>query len=302
MKHSTGPAADSAAKKQKRTENGENSSIAWHPAFIEALQLELEDYGEALEFHPEYQLTSGPLRIDCIVIKKPPDLVIKKNIGAIFREVNLVEYKSPGDYVSIEDFYKVYGYACLYAYLEKIPVTSITITFVESHYPRELITHLRETRGYKVEKSNAGIYNIAGDILPIQIIDSMKLSAEENLWLKDLNNKLNAQEANRLLLEVKKKGKEARISAYIDVIAKANFNTIEEVMNMSNTATSLEDVFIRTGFAARIEARGQAEGEARGEERRAIAIAENLVKLGMPPETIASATQLDPEKIKALYK
>ena len=66
-------------------------NIAWHPAFIEAIQLELEDYQDVLEFHPEYQLTSEPLKIDCVVIKKVNDVAITKNIAAIFREVNLLE-------------------------------------------------------------------------------------------------------------------------------------------------------------------------------------------------------------------
>ena len=90
------------------------TKITWHPAFVEALQLELEAYRDSLVFHPEYQLTSEPLKIDCVVVIKAKDLVIEKNIAAIFRETNLLEYKSPGGYVSVADFYKVYGYACLY--------------------------------------------------------------------------------------------------------------------------------------------------------------------------------------------
>ncbi|GHV20892.1 hypothetical protein FACS189494_05490 [Spirochaetia bacterium] len=50
--------------------------IAWHPAFIEAIQLELEQYKDILEFNPEHQLTSEPLKIDVLIIKKPPDVVI----------------------------------------------------------------------------------------------------------------------------------------------------------------------------------------------------------------------------------
>jgi hypothetical protein len=34
----------------------------------------------------------------------------------------------------------------------------------------------------------------------------------------------------------------------------------------------------------------------------AVAIAQNLVKLGIPFETVVSATQLDPEKVRALYQ
>ena len=42
----------------------EKDRIAWHPAFFEAVQLELEPYLDALEFLTEYQLTSEPLKID----------------------------------------------------------------------------------------------------------------------------------------------------------------------------------------------------------------------------------------------
>jgi predicted nicotinamide N-methyase len=58
-----------------------NSSIPWHPAFVQAIKLELEPYQDALEFIAEYQLTSEPLEIDVVIIKKAPDLVIEKNIA-----------------------------------------------------------------------------------------------------------------------------------------------------------------------------------------------------------------------------
>ena len=37
------------------------------------------------------------------------------------------------------------------------------------------------------------------------------------------------------------------------------------------------------------------------EENKAFTIAKNLLNLGVPLETVVSATQLDPEKVKALY-
>jgi hypothetical protein len=40
-----------------------------------------------------------------------------------------VEYKSPGSHVSVTGFYKVYGYACLYASLNGVSIHEITITF-----------------------------------------------------------------------------------------------------------------------------------------------------------------------------
>ena len=42
------------------------------------------------------------------------DVKIQKNIGRIFRQYNIIEYKSPEDNLDIDDFYKVYAYACIY--------------------------------------------------------------------------------------------------------------------------------------------------------------------------------------------
>jgi len=55
---------------ENQPQNEESPNISWHPAFVEALQKELEAYQDALEFYPEFQLTTEPLRIDCVVIKK----------------------------------------------------------------------------------------------------------------------------------------------------------------------------------------------------------------------------------------
>ena len=288
---------DSTVEDSNAQQIDELTSIKWHPAFVEAIQLELEEYKDFLEFYPECQLTDEPLQIDCIVIKKEKDVVIKKNIATIFREVNIVEYKSPDDYVSIADFYKVYAYACLYASLNNISITSLTITFIESHYPKKLLKHLKEIRNYTVEKSSHGIYNLIGDILPIQMIDNRKLSVDENLWLKNLSDKLDPLAVIKISDEVKLQDKTARIRAYMNVIAKANFQAIEEVMNMGSPAKSLDEVFERTGFTARVEAKAEARGEAKT-EARIIENARKALAKGYTLETIHDITGIDIEKIK----
>ena len=275
--------------------------IPWHPAFVEALQMELQEYQDILEFHPEYQLTSEPLRIDCVVIKKVKDVVIKKNIAVIFREWNLLEYKSPDDYISVADFYKVYGYACLYASFNKVPITSLTLSFIESHYPQKLLDHLKNERNYTVAETGPGIYTISGDILPIQIIDSRRLSADENLWLKSLSKELGYTAITQIDKEINRQGKAARLAAYLNAITLANPAAIQEAIRMSNTPT-LDKIFIETGYAAKWEAEGEARGRAEGRFEGAFGIAQNMVKLGLPIETVISATQLDPEKIKPLYQ
>jgi hypothetical protein len=252
--------------KQKRKNSG-TETIPWHPAFIQALQLELKEYRDVLEFYPELQLTSEPLRIDCVIIKKIKDVEIKKNIAAIFKTWNILEYKSPDDYVSIADFYKVYGYACLYASFSDIPITDLTITFVESHYPRDLIKHLKETCNFTVEKTSHGIYNVIGDLLPIQIIDSRKLSAEDNLWLKNLNNKLGHSDIDLLLTESARQDKATQIAAYMYAIVYANARELKETVNMRKEKLTVEQMLIDTGFAAEWEARGEARGEAKAQQK-----------------------------------
>ena len=290
--------------------------IPWHTAFFEAIQLELEDYQHILEFHFEYPLTAEPLRIDVLVIKKLKDIPIEKNIAAIFRRENLLEYKSPGDYISIRDFYKVYGYACLYTSLANVPVSEVTITFVESRYPRDVIAHLREVRKYEVEEKWPGIYIVKGDILPIQIIDSRRLSSEENLWLKDLSKRLEAQELERITLEIHRQGKEAKIRAYLEAIYHGNIEQVEEAIKMSKSALTLDMVFENTGLAARWEAKGVAVGEARGVaigeakgivigeakgvEKKALEVAKNMLGSGFSLEQTARLSGLDIEKVRHL--
>lgn len=128
----------------------EKTKLQWHPAFSAALRITLQDEMKYLEMHEEYLLAKKPLQMDVLLIKKTKNVQIEKSIGQIFRAHNIIEYKSPEDYLSINDFYKVYAYACLYQSdtdkVNEIDPSMITITFVCSHYPRELLRHLAEVR------------------------------------------------------------------------------------------------------------------------------------------------------------
>jgi len=173
----------------------------------------------------------------------------------------------------------------------------MTITFIESRYPEKLLEHLKNERKYTVEQTGPGIYTISGDILPLQIIDSRLLPVEENLWLKSLSNRLDITALSKISGEIYRQGKAVRISAYLDVIVRANAQTLREVIQMGDALT-IEQVFEEVGWVAKREARG----EARGESQKALKIAKNMIALGLPFETVVSATQLDPEKVKALYQ
>ena len=102
--------------------------IYWHDAHHEALQLELHEYEDVLEFKKEHQLSKEALRMDTLVIKKIKDVQINKNIGKIFRNHNVVEYKSEQDNMDFWDF-------------QKVQMLDITISISLTIYPQWLTSH-----------------------------------------------------------------------------------------------------------------------------------------------------------------
>jgi hypothetical protein len=164
------------------------SSIPWHSAFFQAIKLELESYGDQLEFIDGYRLSPGLLPIDLAIVKKAPDIVIEKDIARIFRRINILAYKRHDDYCSIYDFYGALSCAFLYADQHKVFTEDMTLSIIEPRHPRELLKSLEEGPG-GVSETSPGIYHIAGYFLTIQVIDSRKLPAEERLWLKSVTKR-----------------------------------------------------------------------------------------------------------------
>ena len=83
-------------------------------------------------------------------------------------------------------------YACIYksdtAKVDEIKADDITLTFAVKHFPREMVKEIQRTRNLQVVKFDEGIYHISGDMFPIQIIHTAKLSKENNFWLRNLRN------------------------------------------------------------------------------------------------------------------
>jgi hypothetical protein len=95
-----------------------DSRTAWHAPYIGSLKAELMPYLDRLTFESEVQLTSEPLIIDGVIIKKEPGLVIEKNFARFFRSRNIVEIKSRTDYLSAGAFHKCLAYVHLYSSLK----------------------------------------------------------------------------------------------------------------------------------------------------------------------------------------
>ena len=229
---------------QPKEKASENRELQWHPAFFAGLQIELKDDRENLSFENEHQLSAKPMEIDVLVIKKEKDVPVRKNIGRIFRKHNIIEYKSPKDYLSIDDFYKVYGYTCFYkadtGAADEIKANELTITFVCSRYPSKLIRHLKEKRGYTIEKQEDGIYYIKGDYFPIQIIVTSKLSETENLWLKNLTDNMKEVESAKKLIDDYGKHRENDLyESVMNIIMRSNKEKFQEVRGMCDALKEL---------------------------------------------------------------
>lgn len=253
---------------EERTMKGNEATekmLQWHPAFYAGIQIELSEEADKLVYEREHNLGTKPMLVDVLIIKKNSQDKIKKNIGHIFRKYNIVEYKSPVDYLSIDDFYKVYGYCCFYKSQAKkqnnIKIDELTITFVSYHYPRKFFKHLKARRGIQIEKYDKGIYYLIGDIIPMQVIVTPKLSEEQNLWLKHLTNRLKSHEVGHLIREYKKYRNEPLHKSIMELIIRANNETFKGAMNMCDALMELfkeefeqrEGVLLQQGIEQGIE-------------------------------------------------
>ena len=215
-------------------QDSKSTLLQWHPAFYAGIQIEFAEEAEKLQFENEHQLSKKPMGIDVLIIKKQNEDKIEKNIGRIFRKHNIIEYKSPEDYLSVDDFYKVLGYACFYKSdtdaENLIKAEEITISYVCESCPRKLIKHLEDDLKYEIVKEDKGIYYIAGSIFPIQLILTSELSGETNFWLKKLTNNLKEEnDVVELATEYEKNRNNALYKAMMDVIVRANKGLFEEV-------------------------------------------------------------------------
>ena len=163
------------AQKTKKSSSDKAQKIQWHPAFYAAAELELKENIEELDLISEYHLSKEPIRIDLLIIKEEnADKVMKNEIGHIMRKYNVLEYKGPGDELSIDTLYKTLGYACLYKgygkTINEIPADELTVSLFREAYPQKLFWEL-ERKGYVLEEKYPGIYYVRGNILfPVQIV------------------------------------------------------------------------------------------------------------------------------------
>lgn len=288
---------------QDKERSSEKKPFQWHPANYAGLQIEFEDEKEYLSFEDEHQLGTKPMAIDILIIKNTEGYKVKKNIGRIFKKYNIIEYKSPDDYLSIDDFYKVYGYTCFYKAdtptVNQIEVNELTITFISRKYPRKLLRHLELERGFTIQKIESGIYYIVGDAIPIQFIVANKLSQTENLWLKGLTNQLQNYELTAALTKDYYEHKQNTLyESVMDIIMRANKKQFEEANNMCEAMK--EFIWEHYGDEIMKEKQASFTNGTQNGERKVNTLIFKLSELGRIDDILKSAT--DTEYQQQLFK
>jgi len=279
----------------------------WHPATVQAFGNELEDNRKDLAIEAEVQLTTEPLRIDILIIKKKRNVVLKKNIAQIFRRYNIIEVKSPDDSATIASYDKTHSYARLYASRNDVRINDLSVTVLATRYPRDLLAFLRKNEKFKVWQEQPGIYVVEGEVYPTQILVTSKLSEKDNFWLASLRKGLTEEQLEKVITVAADK---PEADAYLYAVINANIETMEDLnMRRKEGVVFSEklDAFFRERYAVFIaqgeaegEAKGKAEGKAEGKVEGKVEVARNLKNMGLSVSQIQQATGLSSAAIKRL--
>lgn len=272
------------------SDQSEKTAIQWHPGFYGAAELELISYRDVLEFHREYNLSKEPLRMDLLIIKKLANVSIENEIGHIFKKYNVIEYKSPEDGLTIDDYYKTIGYACLYKGLgdtvNQIPAEELTVSVFREGYPRELFEALKRS-GMELEERFPGIYYLRGNVLfDTQIIVTSRLNPETHSGLRILSKSAREEDIRRFILEAKsltKPGDKNNADAVLQASISANeslYDKIRRDLGMCEALRKLmKDEIDKTVAEAVAESReeARAEGRAEGTDNAILSAITNLM-------------------------
>ena len=285
-----------SVEKTALAESDVEEKTQWHNAFFVAIQAQLIEYKDDLAYEQEHPLTTEPLRIDTIVIKKRPKAVIRRQIAEIFRLVNHFEYKNPGDSLSESEFYKSVSRVYLYkSSTDAIKITEMTLSFVVTVYPRELFKYLQETPGYSVEERHPGVFVVTGERIPIQVLYTVDLSEEENRWIRNLKRNLTEKDLNWLSQQQKEYGLQLDLSAYLYAVLNANQELLKRIWEDKRMLTAETcEIIEKIGWGDKWRQEGRQEGEARGK----IEIVRNMLKRNKPISEIIEDTGVSREEVE----
>lgn len=282
--------------------NNEETELQWHPAFCAAARLEFNEDRDVLEFYPEYNLSRKPLQIDMLIVEKNRNVRIRSRIGYIFRQNNIIEYKSPGDAMSIDDFYKTVAYACMYKALgervDAVKADELTITMMREAYPERMASMLKK-QGIEICKAYDGIYYLKNFFIPSQIVVTKELSSEEHKFFRVLSKNVKKTDIEIFLKGIEScigKSEKMDADALLQVSMSANYEMYEKVRRENTMCEALRRLMKDEIEETLDKARKEANEAGRIQSQMETSIA--LFKMGMSVESIAGVVSADVDQVQ----
>ena len=224
--------------------NKQKEQIDWHSGFAGGLELVFKDYRDQLSIEREHTLSKQPLRIDFLLLKLNPGIVIDNAIGRLFKTHNIIEYKNPYDELNIDTLWKVIGYTALYKGLShnnnEIPSNELTITIFRHSKPVTLLKRL-EKDGYKVTSPSSGVYSVQGIIsIPLYIIIMKELQEDVFKVLRIMTKNADIDDIIAFISEASKytiPGDKGNAEAVLQVSSMANEKLFEAMKGEDKNMT-----------------------------------------------------------------
>ena len=251
----------------------------YHTAAFDAFWYRLSEYikNGDVTLQDEHRLAREPLRIDIMIIKKNREVEIDTSWGKIFRQCNVIEYKSPVDsQPTLAVFNKVvYGYAGIYSAQNDVKLTDMSATILCHQKPMELFEILKNELSYKILRKDRGVYYIIQKgcaqekSLAVQIVVYSELD-DSDLVLKALRPKIDEATARKVLeLTAEEDVSNASLLQWWDVMWSINKEILSEEAGMNKREKNkLIKYWKETGFLTDtlLEERqvGVQEGEQKG--------------------------------------
>ncbi len=284
--------------------SGKTEKLQWHPAFCAATELELRQDLDVLELIPEYNLSKKPLQIDLVIIKKMDwKRTLQNEIGHIMRGHNILEYKGPGDELTIDSFFKVIGYASLYKAqgiaVNKIPASEVTVSFFRNAYPKALFQELKK-EGYILKKMYPGIYYVRGKVpFPVQVVVTSQLERKAHCSLRVLTTQVEMQDAELFLEQIhylESKNERSNIDSVLQVSVNANKQVYSLLRRQNEMCEALREL-MKDEIEKELENKLQ-----QGEKLQLIRLVIKKLQKGNSVEETADMLEEEPENIRKIYE
>lgn len=284
--------------------SGKTEKLQWHPAFCAATELELRQDLDVLELIPEYNLSKKPLQIDLVIIKKMDwKRTLQNEIGHIMRGHNILEYKGPGDELTIDSFFKVIGYASLYkaqgTAVNKIPASEVTVSFFRNAYPKALFQELKK-EGYILKKMYPGIYYVRGKVpFPVQVVVTSQLERKAHCSLRVLTTQVEMQDAELFLEQIhylESKNERSNIDSVLQVSVNANKQVYSLLRRQNEMCEALREL-MKDEIEKELENKLE-----QGEKLQLIRQVIKKLQKGNSVEETSDMLEEEPENIRKIYE